>query len=208
MKINNYLEKFQIAAILKKNSENDKFSGKINELCKQFKQENNLIDIIKIFNKDKTLKMQEASAYYLENYKFIIGTKENIQDYKNNLNLLKKYNISCAPKIEQTVSNKNKQYIMLVMKLPEKESVMKNYTANPNMVDTLAKCQFINELENMARSSKNYNPLITQEPSSIKVTSDGRLYVSDWNEMDKFANDKEQAQYFKQLRKLLNLILI
>ena len=52
-----------------------------------------------------------------------------------------------------------------------------------------------------------YNTLIPEDLDSIKVTSEGDLFISDWNYMEKFNNKFEKAQYFNHLRKMFNLIL-
>ena len=207
MKINNYIGNFQLSSIFKKNSENNPATAKITELSEKFKNENNLIDIIKIFNKDKALKIQSPSTYVMDNYKFIIGTKENIQDYKKTLTMLNKLDITSCPRIEKTAINKNKQYTMLVLKLPENEAKMKSFVKNQKKIDTLAKCKFISDLETIAKKENYYNTLIPEDLNVLKVTSDGQIFITDWNFMDKFTNNVEQSQYFNQLRKLFNLVL-
>ncbi len=207
MKINNYIGNFNLSSIFRKNTENSIIMAKISELCDKFKNENNLIDIVKIFNKDKALKMQSPSTYIMDNYKFVIGTKENVQDYQKTLSMLNKYEVTCCPQIEKSASNKNKQYTMLVLKLPENEEKMKNYLSNSKKIDTLAKCKFINDLETVAKKENLYNTLIPEDLDSIKVTSEGDLFISDWNYMEKFNNKFEKAQYFNHLRKMFNLIL-
>lgn len=207
MKINNYIGNFNLSSIFRKNTENSIIMAKISELCDKFKNENNLIDIVKIFNKDKALKMQSPSTYIMDNYKFVIGTKENVQDYQKTLSMLNKYKVTCCPQIEKSASNKNKQYTMLVLKLPENEEKMKNYLSNSKKIDTLAKCKFINDLETVAKKENLYNTLIPEDLDSIKVTSEGDLFISDWNYMEKFNNKFEKAQYFNHLRKMFNLIL-
>jgi len=208
MKISNYIGNIQLSSVFEKKTGQNKTSAPITELCKKFKQENNLVDIIKIFNKNKLLKKIAPSSYTMENYKFLIGTKENLLDYKKTLTILNKHDISICPKLEQTAYNKNKQYILLVLKQPENEALMKNYTEHSDEIDTITKCNFVNDLKILAKENKLYNPLITEDIDNIKVTSDGKLYVPDWNFTDKFRKEKEEALYFNQVRKMFNLVLI
>ena len=206
MKITNFTGKIQLSSIFEPNAPKDKTAAKISQLCKQFKEQDNLIDIVKIFNNDSALKIQNPSTYEMDLYKFIIGSKENLQEYKKTLAMLNKHKLSICPQLEQYTQNKNKQYTLLVLKVPEQEEFMKTFITNKKNIDTLAKCEFVQDLETLAQKNKVYNSLILEDPDSIKITSEGKLYVPDWSYMDRFNSPKEQAEYFNQLRKIFNLI--
>lgn len=184
----------------------DKFD-EIDSLCQNFSQKTNLTHIIKDFNINTKMKGVSPSTYLFDNYKIILGTRDNITEYLDNLLLLKKYNISSCPQLDRVINNKNSQYSMLVLKTPEKEILMKDYADNKNSANIISKCKFLSELERLAKKSEMYNPVLSNE-NNIKLTSKGELFVDDWSYLEKFSNEQEKQEYFNQLKKLLNLVLV
>lgn len=205
MKIVNITGKFQSPNIFGKGQPKDEYTMKITELCDKFKQQDNLIDIVKIFNNDSKLKIQDPSTYDMDIYRFLIGTKDHLLDYKKTLSMLNKHKISCCPQLKQSAQNKNKHYTLLVLKTPEQEELMKNFTQDSKYVDTLSKCEFVQELENLAKKENVYNPSILEDTNNIKITSARKLFVPDWSNTDKFNSIQEKAEYFNELRKVFNL---